>query len=372
MTMSQGPASRLPVFVIGTRAQLIKVAPVMVACERRNIPIKLLMTGQHQETMQDLLEEFGVAAPIDYALAPEERATMGALLRWLPAAYSGLKSTLQRLAEAHGPLDVVVHGDTLSTVIGALAARRTGNRVLHLESGLTSGRLLDPFPEEISRRLVFRLADVAFCPTADTAKYMALRYRCEVVNTLGNTIEDAVALSGADPTGGDRSERYVVASLHRFQNLFNASRLRFLVELIEAISNRFTVHFVLHPATRKRLAGSELMGRLQSNPNIKLSPRLGYRAFLSLAARADCVLTNGGSNQEELSVLGVPTIVMRDRTERQDGLKRNAMMESDVPGGVQDFFLGDGFLRLRHVPIPASGPGPSDRIADFLASSGSP
>ncbi len=370
MTTGRRVAVRLPVFVIGTRAQLIKVAPVMVACERRGIAIRLLMTGQHQETMHDLLEEFGVASPIEYALEPEERATMGALLRWLPAAFHGLKSKLKQLASEHGPLDVVVHGDTLSTVIGALTARVTGNRVLHLESGLTSGQLFDPFPEEMSRRLVFRLADVAFCPSADTAQYMSDRYRSEVVNTFGNTIQDAVALSGADPGGASRSGRYLVASLHRFQNLFNADRLRALVELIEAVSKKFTVHFVLHPATRKRLAGSGLLSQLSSNPNINLSPRLGYRAFLSLAAQADCVLTDGGSNQEELSVLGVPTIVMREHTERQDGLQRNAIMEAAVPGGVQAFLMSDEFMRLRHAPLVASGPGPSDRVADFLGSGG--
>lgn len=360
-------AARRPVFVVGTRAQLIKVAPVVVACRDRGLFPVLLMTGQHRETMDDLLEEFGVDVPRIDAVPGSERASIGSLLRWLPPAHAGLRRCLRELAR-EGDIDVLVHGDTLSTLLGAWAGRRAGGRVVHLESGLTSGRLLDPFPEELVRRLVFRLAHVAMCPNPETAAHMRRLHRAEVVDTGGNTIVDAVVLAraGGSADAGDGSA-YAVASLHRFQNLYDATRLAGLVALVQEVAGTMPVHFVLHPTTRKRLEASGLLTSLVQAPGVHLHPRMGYRAFLGLASGADCVLTDGGSNQEELALLGVPTLVMRERSERSDGLGANAMLEADVPGGVAAFVRDGGHHALRRPSAAGGGLGPSRRIADWLA-----
>ena len=369
MTEVSTNPGRLSVFIIGTRAQLIKVAPVVVACERQQLPVRLLMTGQHQETMQDLIEEFCIRSPQTAAIEASERATVGSLVRWLPAAWRGVRRQLREWARDSSGIDVIVHGDTLSTVLGAWAGRRCGGRVIHLESGLTSGRLLDPFPEEIARRLVFRWADVAMCPNPQAMRHMQRFAHCQTIDTGGNTILDAVRLAGADPALRDDSMPYVVASLHRFQNLYDARRLEELVKIIESIAVRVPVHFVLHPATRKRLAKAGLSARLESAPGVHLSPRLGYRDFLRLAAGAACVLTDGGSNQEELAALGVPTIIMRERTERPDGLGENAAMEKDIEGGVIAFVLAGQYARLRRPATVGGDLGPSQLIADFLGRS---
>ena len=362
-----GGAGKLRVFVVGTRAQLIKVAPVMVCCEQAGQEILLLLTGQHQETMQDLVVEFGIRAPQEYAVPDGERATVRSLLAWLPSATWNLVRRLRRLRSERGALSVVVHGDTLSTLLGAFAGRCARAKVYHLESGLSSGRLLDPFPEELTRRLVFRMTDVALCPGPESANYMRGRHRCEVVDTGGNTIVDAVMLAArAGPAGPSSAPPYLVASLHRFQNLYDGERLRFLVETVAALSERFRVHFVLHPATRKRLAATGALARLEAAPGVTLSPRLGYGAFLRLAAGAACVLTDGGSNQEELAVLGVPTIVMRQATERPDGLGHNAVMEADLPAGVLEFLGSGGHESLRRRSAVDADFGPSRRVAELL------
>lgn len=360
------PLLRHAIFVIGTRAQLIKVAPVVVACERAGLPATLLMTGQHQETMQDLVDEFGIRSPQVPAVLARERATVRSLLRWLPAAYVGVSRRIRELTSDGRAVDVLVHGDTLSTLIGAVAGRRRGARVVHLESGLTSGRVLDPFPEEILRRFVFRFTDLAMCPNAGAVQHMRRRHRATVVDTGGNTIVDAVAMSGAAAIRKEPSNHYVVVSLHRFQNIYDGRRLRRLVELVEQVAKTSPVHFVLHPATRKRLAAEGLDQRLRAAAGVELSPRLGYGAFLRLAAGAACVLTDGGSNQEELAVLGVPTIVMRERTERPDGLGANALMEASVTGGVAAFLAMGGHNSLRQPIRDPATPGPSERIVAAL------
>jgi UDP-N-acetylglucosamine 2-epimerase (non-hydrolysing) len=106
--------------------------------------------------------------------------------------------------------------------------------------------------------------------------------------------------------------------------------------------------------------------RLHAVMQVKLSPRLGYGAFLRLAAGAACVLTDGGSNQEELAALGVPTIVMRERTERPDGLGANALMEAEVLGGVAAFLAAGSYAALRKQPALKVGDSPSDRIVAVL------
>jgi UDP-N-acetylglucosamine 2-epimerase (non-hydrolysing) len=356
------------VFIVGTRAQLIKVAPVVVACERLALPCTLLMTGQHQETMQDLIDEFGIASPQVPAMQAAEHSTIASLLRWLPAAYNGVRAKLRELDAAQSEISVLVHGDTLSTLVGAFAARRHRVRVVHLESGLSSGRWFDPFPEEICRRLVFRMTDVAMCPNEQAAGYMRRCHpRAETIDTDGHTILDAVVLTGACAVGPSPDAPYLVASLHRFQNLYDAKRLADLVTLIEALSRRVTVHFVLHPATRARLEHQGLMSTLAASPGVHLSPRMGYRDFLCMAAGALCVLTDGGSNQEELAALGVPTIIMRARTERPDGLGANAVMEADVLEGVHSFVVDGHCEKLRRAALPADADGPSARIAGILA-----
>lgn len=356
------------IFVVGTRAQLIKVAPVVSACERAHLPVTLLMTGQHQETMQDLVEEFGIRSPQISAVPAKERATVSSLLRWLPMAYTGVARYIRGFARGGRAVNVLVHGDTLSTLVGSVAGRRSGARVVHLESGLTSGRLLDPFPEEILRRIVFHFTDLAICPNDAAVAHMQRHHRAKVINSEGNTIVDAVGMTGAAEIISECQKSYVVVSLHRFQNIYSKDRLRHLVRLIQQIAKTFPVHFVLHPATRKRLVAEGLEDQLRAEPGVDLSPRLGYGAFLRLAAGAVCVLTDGGSNQEELAALGVPTIVMRVRTERPDGLGANALMESDVPGGVATFLAERRYATLRRPPSLASGEGPSARIVAALIS----
>jgi UDP-N-acetylglucosamine 2-epimerase (non-hydrolysing) len=355
------------IFVIGTRAQLIKVAPIIVACEQKGLPSTLLLTGQHQETMQDLLDEFGVKSEQVMATSAKENATVISLFAWLPKAYFGIKRELKLLNCKPENTYVLVHGDTLSTVLGALAARQLGARVVHIESGLTSKRIFEPFPEELSRRIVFRLSDIAMCPNSETLQHMRAVYpKCQAINTDGNTIVDSIKLTGASRENSNIGSNYIVVSLHRFQNIYNSTRLKNLVELLEKLANSYDIHFVLHPATRKRLVKTGLFQRLERNTSIRLSPRLGYTEFLRLAAASACVLTDGGSNQEELAVIGVPTIIMRQATERSDGLGKNAILEGELPEGVLSYIEKKAYQSLETAICDEREVGPSAFIVSHL------
>ena len=353
--------------IVGTRAQLIKMAPVLLELERRRVAYRFVLTGQHEETIADLLAEFGIAT------RPERLFERGEVTRAWQAPWwflGGLGRLWRRRRELLGAGGgrrgvAVVHGDTFSTLLGALAGRLAGAWVVHVESGLRSFRLLHPFPEELTRRLVFRLTDVACCPGRWACENLA-GYRLERLDTGGNTLVDAVALARRAAPGPAREDAYAVCSLHRFENIFRRRRFDALLGLVERAAARCPVVFVLHPATRARLLRYGWLGRLEANPRIELRARMGYLDFMRLLAAARFVITDGGSNQEELSYLGIPTLLMREATERTEGLGETATLGGSDPAVLERFLDG-----LRDAPRPAFSPpllSPSALIAERLES----
>ncbi len=323
---------KLNIFVIGTRAQLIKVAPVMHEFEEKNIPLFLLMTGQHKETMNDLLLEFRIKTKPIHAVEANERSSIASLLLWLPKAYLATKTKINSIKEdcKGASANIFVHGDTLTTLLSAYCGKRTSCKVIHLESGLTSGNLWNPFPEEIIRRLVFKVTDLAFCPDEKSAQHMKDISSAEIINTNGNTIFDALELVAHNETAQPNNAPYAVASIHRFDNIYNETRLKNIVDKLGEISNIINIKFVLHPATIKRLKKYNLYEKLERQNNIFLVNRMSYAGFIKTTMQSAFVLTDGGSNQEELAYLGIPTIIMRKCTERIDGLGSNAIMENEI------------------------------------------
>jgi len=356
--------------VIGTRAQLIKMAPVIREIERRNLPMNLIMTGQHQETMSSLLDDFDVAATPVWLHTGREISGLGQVIPWFSSCLRQLTSKASPLASIKtdvGDDVVLVHGDTFSTLLGALAARIKRMRVGHVESGLRSFNFFHPFPEELTRLAVFRLADIAFCPDAWSASNLK-RYRLKVVDTQGNTLLDGLrsALNlGRMPPNPIPEGAFGVVSIHRFENIFFKKRLARILDMLEDAATRYPLVFVLHPATRRNLTRDGHMERLAANPRFHLWPRMGYFDFVTLLNRSAFVITDGGSNQEELSYLGKPTLLMRQATERQDGLGANVVLSGYDPGRVRAFI--DDIEQRAGTAIPLhSLLSPSAIIVDSL------
>ena len=335
------------IFVIGTRAQMVKVASVLRSASVAGLPHTVWLSGQHSDSIDDLIADFEIRSEFLRPKNTSERATITGLLMWLPSALTGCYRYVRKVAAqgAGRPL-VIVHGDTLSTLISAIAGKIGGGDIVHLESGLTSGSLYDPFPEEIIRRLAFRLTRYAVCPNEWAAGKMQ-PYGCdEVIDTGQNTLLDCVrfALKKISEQGPD--EPYFVASIHRVQNIYQKPKLTRVVEEILSLSTLATVRFVVHPATKKRLVKTGLWSALNSSPAVRLDPRMPYTEFLSLLAHARAVFSDGGSNQEELSYLGVPTVLFRERTERPEGLGANIVFRHSI-GDLVEFVQTGGLDRLR-------------------------
>ena len=312
------------IFYVGTRAQIIKMAPVIVEAEERNLPLSIILTGQHKETMDELMNDFGIkSAPVHLYDGPEVTGIFQ-MAKWFLLCFVRVQKNRGKFLPTLGNEKriVVVHGDTFSTLLGAIVGRINKINVAHVESGLRSFNLFHPFPEELTRLATFKLSKIAFCP-GDWAFDNLKKYNLKRVNTQQNTLVDSLkcALGSEAETEVDkRGQSYGVCSIHRFENIFNRKQLEKIVKLIELGARSYSIVFVLHPATKKKLTSFGLLASLEDNPNINLQPRMTYVKFIKLIKDAKFVITDGGSNQEELSYLGIPTCLMRKKTERQEGL----------------------------------------------------
>lgn len=356
--------------ILGTRAQVIKMAPVIKTWEEMGVTVNLVMTGQHKNTIDTLFADFGIRTPSRYVYDGPEINGIVKMLVWLPRILWRMWKKRQDYFPSQSGI-VIVHGDTVSTLAGALMGKLLGMRVAHIESGLRSFNWLHPFPEELTRLAVFRLSDIAFCPGPWAMDNMR-EYRCERVDTQSNTIVDAVRRvlgKDAEPatTHQPPEHRYGVISIHRFENIFRRERLQQIVEMLHYAAEKSRLIFVLHPATEKRLQHTGLYAALQSHPNIELRPRMGYAEFIRLIMKSDFVVTDGGSNQEELSLTDIPVLLMRKATERQEGLERNITLGNYDQATFQSFIdqavLQQPARTLRGLPEPS----PSTLICQHLS-----
>ena len=351
--------------LIGTRAQLIKMAPILRELEARHFPYRLVLTGQHNETMDELLAQFEVSAKPIRLREGVDITGIGQMAIWFART---LRTLISRRAElvSTGQNVFVVHGDTFSTLLGALAGRLFGVKVAHVESGLRSFNIFHPFPEELTRLAVFRLSNIAYCPNS-WAEENLQKYRLEKINCTQNTLLDAVRFALAQPPHAQsicKHEHYGVVSIHIFENIFNQKQFSRILDLLEIMALHRPLVFVLHPATRKKLEQFSLIDRIVKNPRFVQRNRMGYIPFLQLLTKSDFVVTDGGSNQEELSYLGIPTLLMRRATERTEGLESNVVISNFEEKKVRGFL--NNLRRAPPINLSLEHAEPSKLIVDHL------
>lgn len=336
-------------FIIGTKAQFIKMAPLMYLLEAESHPYHLLDLGQHADTTRKIRADFGLHPSISSLSSGGGNVeSYRHAARWLSACASRLllprRKLLRTCFQDQGGVSLI-HGDTASTWLGLHLGRRAGLRTALVEAGLTSGNLLDPFPEEMIRRHAEKHADFLFAPDADAASRLrGLELRGEVHATGYNTGRDAVALiikqHGLEQAPADAGS-YSVLTLHRLETLSRRQRLaqaiRYASELAADIG---PVRFFLHGPTRLALARHGLLAELERHPAFTLAPLLPYPEFMRQVLHCRYLLTDGGSIQEEASYLDKPCLILRRRTERQNGLDRSVRLASYDAGSDLAFLQG--------------------------------
>jgi UDP-N-acetylglucosamine 2-epimerase (non-hydrolysing) len=344
----------LPVyFVIGTRAQFIKVAPIMRAMIDQGIHYQLIYTAQHRENIQEILEIYHLPGPDQVMYNRGEANTKSSFLRWfLTIFYSVLFRARQYLPT---PGLLLTHGDTFTAWLAAFMGKRAGCRVGHIESGCRSFNIFSPFPEEISRLITFAFTDIYFCAD-EWAVSNLKRYRGQKINMGANTILDGVryALQFPGTTQYDFEKTpFVMVSIHRFENIFTSRFTNSILPILRDIAREHHLVVTLHPTTRERLRGLGLYDELNSHPNITLHERFGFVDWINVCSKAEFVITDGGSNQEELSYLGIPTLLFRNETERREGLGSNLVISKFDKAIIDQFIKNRNTYRMKPGELTA-------------------
>lgn len=373
------------VVVAGTRPEVVKLAPVYRALASRaaapaadtpnlstpkSAPhatsVSWLATGQHTELAEQTLAEFGIHPDIVLTVPRTRSDSVGATLAKLIGA---VDNTLARIE----PKLVVVQGDTTSTIATALAAFSRRIPIAHVEAGLRTFDLAQPFPEEAWRTLVSQIADFHFAPTetaAQNLKAAGARGRIEVT---GNTVIDALHWLRAKsprPKEDERSRRRITVTLHRRENWNGAFTqvCAALIELTQALPDT-EICFVEHANPALREAAAQALGGRQ---NIRLVPPQGYGDFIRLLAASTLVLSDSGGVQEEAPALGIPVLVLRETTERPEAVAVGVakLVGTDAARIVAETMHlltdAEAYRQMARMVSPFGDGKAAERIADTL------
>ncbi|WP_413378292.1 non-hydrolyzing UDP-N-acetylglucosamine 2-epimerase [Alkalihalobacillus sp. 1P02AB] len=303
--------------VFGTRPEAIKMAPLVLELEKNaQIESIVTVTGQHREMLDQVLEIFGVTPDYDLNIMKARQTLVDVTTN----ALQGLDEVIKKVK----PDIVLVHGDTTTTFIAGLAAFYNQVKVGHVEAGLRTWNKYSPFPEEMNRQLTGVLADLNFAPTAKSANNLLEENKKEdSIFITGNTAIDALKTTVVEgyehPIFEELgSDKLILLTAHRRENLGSPMRnmfkaIRRIVEERTDIKVIYPVH--LNPAVRE--AANDIFG---DNPRVQLIEPLDVKDFHNFMNRAHIILTDSGGVQEEAPSLGKPVLVMRDTTERPEGI----------------------------------------------------
>ncbi|MED1489608.1 non-hydrolyzing UDP-N-acetylglucosamine 2-epimerase [Bacillus smithii] len=314
--------------IFGTRPEAIKMAPLVLELEKypEDFETIVTVTAQHRQMLDQVLDIFGIEPDYDLNIMKDRQTLTDVTTKGL----EGLDKVMKEVK----PDIVLVHGDTTTTFIASLAAFYNQIAVGHVEAGLRTWNKYSPFPEEMNRQLTGVLADIHFAPTAKAeANLIQENKKKDTIFVTGNTAIDALKTTVKSDYQHEiltkvGNDRLILLTAHRRENLGEPMRNMFraikrIVEELNDVQVVYPVH--LNPAVRE-IAG-EILG---DNERIHLIEPLDVIDFHNFAARAHLILTDSGGVQEEAPSLGVPVLVLRDTTERPEGIEAGTLKLAGV------------------------------------------
>ena len=308
------------VLVVGTRPEAIKVAPLALALQGSQLQPFVVSTGQHRHLIDQVLTTFDLRPDLDLKLG-RPRQTLASLTA---SALTAMVDQLQR----RRPASVVVQGDTTTAFAAGLAACYAAVPLVHLEAGLRSGDLRNPFPEEANRRLTGVIADLHLAPTWQAqANLLATGVDPATIAVTGNTVIDALLLAAQWPVSKRNAllsrleadpRRVVLVTMHRRES-WGAPMRSAMSGLARVAAARPDVVFVV-PVHPNPTVSQVVRATLAGLANVRLTDPLDYAPLVAVLRRSSIVLTDSGGLQEEAPSLGRPVLVMRETTERPEGI----------------------------------------------------
>lgn len=331
---AEGVMKRVVVFM-GTRPEGIKLAPVIRALEReQDLEPVVVSTGQHREMLAQVVDVFGLKVHYDLKVMRNDQT--------LASLTARLLSRADRLLDKIKPDLALVQGDTTTVLAMSLACFYRRIPVGHVEAGLRTWNMAAPFPEEANRRLTSPLAALHFAPT-EWSRQNLLREGVSdsSIFVTGNPVIDALFMEIASQSHSPTREQvvaaldalvgrgwgdtpYVLITGHRREN-FNGGFVR-ICDALKCLAGRFPDHRFIYPVHLNPNVRGPVYERLSGLPNISLIPPQGYREFVALMKHCRLILTDSGGVQEEAPSLGKPVLVMRETTERPEGVEAGSVL----------------------------------------------
>lgn len=363
--------------VFGTRPEAIKLFPLVHALERdERFVSRVCVTGQHRGMLDQVLEISGVSPDHDLDLMQPDQT--------LDSLTANLLTGIGKVLDAERPDWVVVQGDTATAMSGALAAYYRKIPVAHVEAGLRSGNIHHPWPEEVNRKIIGSFAALHCAPTQTSAKaLLAENVDPATVHVTGNTVidalhwitarieEDATLASGlAQLESRFAGRRVIGVTSHRRENFGDG--MKSIADAIRRIAARPDVA-VIYPVHLNPNVRSVMQAELAGLDNIALIDPLDYPHFARLIAMSHLMLTDSGGVQEEAPALGKPVLVMRETTERPEGVEAGTarLVGTDADRIVAETFrlLDDesAYAEMARAHNPFGDGRSAARILDLLA-----
>lgn len=350
----------------GTRPEATKMAPVIYALqEQEGLAPLLLVTGQHREQLDQVLKIFELEPDADLNVMQARQSLPLLLSRIVPEAARKLKEMRADY--------VLVHGDTLTTFAVALAAFYEQIPVAHVEAGLRTFNLEEPFPEEANRRLTDVITDIDLPPTAWARDNLLREGKAkETTVVTGNTAVDAVHYLRERAQLPDHlpKENLIGVTMHRRENL---PVMRGLAEALAEVALAYTQYTFVYPVHLNPAVREAVWPSLSQVPNVLLEKPYDYLEALALWQHSDLIITDSGGIQEEGAALGVPVVVLRNVTERPEGVEVGTLKlvgnnPDNVKATLMDLF-GDKEKRqaMRSQPNPYGDGQAGKRVAQAVA-----
>ena len=362
--------------IYGTTGELIKLAPVLVELESRGATPLMWCTGQQAQQIPSFQRDLRLPdvavwlrGGADDSDLDHKRQVPGWALEVIWTVWMRRRALRQALsADGHKPF-LLVHGDTMTTVLGALAGKLLRLPVGHIEAGMRSGDWRNPFPEEINRRTAAKLVGVHYAPGSVAVTNLEREHvKGEIVDTKQNTIRDALtlALDSTLTAIEPPAEPFGLVSIHRFELIERDQLLRPLLELLREHSRRQPLLFVDH-STTKAVIDADPALRALFDDRFRRVPRQPYLQFIALLKRADFLVSDSGGSQEESAMLGLPCLIHRAVSEHETGLGETVVLSRLDLDVVRDFLAEPSRWR---TDVQSMSLGPTKIIVDDLARRG--
>lgn len=355
--------------IFGTRPEAIKMAPLVNELKsRKEIECIVCVTAQHRQMLDQVLDVFHIIPDYDLDIMKQGQTLSDITAR----ALKGLEEVIQK----EKPNIVLVHGDTTTTFAGALAAFYSQVDIGHVEAGLRTWNKYSPYPEEMNRQITGVLADMHFAPTENSKKSLLSEGKKEEnIYVTGNTAIDALATTVRSDYKNEifdwiGNDKLILLTAHRRENL--GEPMRNMFKAIKRIVNEFSdikVVYPVHLNPKVREVADEI---LRGDDRIKLIEPLEVIDFHNFIAKSHIILTDSGGIQEEAPSLGKPVLVLRDTTERPEGiaagtLKLAGTNEETIYGLTKELLTNKAvYEKMSKASNPYGDGHASERIVDAI------